>query len=111
LEAFDKLKKLITPVCICSPKIDIDSFRLTITSIYKWDLRQIDIKAAYLNDNLDEKIYVQISMGDKNFSCIKSGLLHKTLYGLKQNERQWFYEIFGFFFSLKKLEYSNIKIL
>jgi len=35
----------------------MDSFRLTIaiTSIYKWDLRQINIKAAYLNANLDKK--------------------------------------------------------
>jgi len=37
----------------------LDNFRLTITitSIYKWDLRQIDIKTAYLNSNQDEKIH------------------------------------------------------
>jgi len=31
---------------------------ISITSIYKWDLRQINIKVVYLNANLDEKIYV-----------------------------------------------------
>ena len=47
------------------------------------DLRQTDIKAAYLNTNLDEKIYVQIPIGDKNFNCRKSGLLQKALYKYK----------------------------
>jgi len=46
--------------CTYFPTIEMDSFRLTISiaSIYKWDLRQIDIKAACLNTNLDEKIGV-----------------------------------------------------
>ena len=43
--------------CTYSPTIEVDSFRLiiAIASIYIQDLRQIDIKAAYLNANLDEK--------------------------------------------------------
>jgi len=73
-----------------SPTIEMNSFSLTIAIafIYKWDLTQINIKAAYLNANLDERIYVQISIGDKNFNCGKSGLLRKVLYGLKQAGRQ-----------------------
>jgi len=53
-----------------------------------------------LNANLDEKIYVQISIGDKIFKCGKSKLLQKALYGLKQVGRKWFHEISDF---LKKI--------
>ena len=53
-----------------------------------------------MNANLDEKIYVQISIGDKIFKCGKSKLLQKALYGLKQVGRKWFHEISDF---LKKI--------
>jgi len=52
------------------------------------DLRQINIKAIYLNFNLVEKIYVQIPIGDKSFNCRKSELLQNALYGLKKTGRQ-----------------------
>ena len=38
--------------------IEADSLRITIAiaSQYKWNLRQMDIKAAYLNAKLEEEI-------------------------------------------------------
>ena len=53
-----------------SPTLQADSFRLTIAiaSIKKWRIIQIDIKAAYLNAKLNEKIYVKIPEGDKNYN-------------------------------------------
>ena len=54
--------------CTYSPIIERKSFKLTYyycINIYKQDLRHIDIKAAYLNVNLDEKVYVQIQIDDK----------------------------------------------
>jgi len=41
-----------------------------------------------LNTNLDEKIYVQILIGDKYFNCRKFVLFQKALYRLKQAGRQ-----------------------
>jgi len=66
-------------ICTYSPTIVMDSFKLSIaiTSIYKWDLRQTDIKAVYINANLDKKIYVQITIGDKNFHCGKICIITK----------------------------------
>jgi len=58
-----------------------------------------------LNAKWDEKIYVQIPIGDKNFNCGKSGLLRKALYGLKQARRQWFYEISGFLKKIGLIQY------
>jgi len=50
-----------------SPTVQADSLRLTvaIASKFNWDLKQLDIKAAYLNADLEEKIYTKIPYGDK----------------------------------------------
>jgi len=48
---------------------------------------QIDIKAAYLNAELKEKIFVKIPEGDKNFNKEKYWLLNKALYGLKTKRK------------------------
>jgi len=82
-----------------APTLQIDSLRLTIAiaSIKQWNLIQIDIKAAYLNAELKEKIYLKIPKGDKNFNTGKYWLLKKALYGLKQSGRAWNREITKFF--------------
>jgi len=63
----------------------MDSFRLTIAiaSIYKCVIKQINNKAEYLNANLDEEIYIQIPIGDKNFNCKNLGYYERTFYGHK----------------------------
>ena len=53
----------------------------------------MDIKTAYLNADLEEKIYTKIPYGDKNFNTNKFWLLKKALYGLKQAGRMWYNEI------------------
>ena len=69
-----------------SPTVQADSLRLTIAiaSEFNWDLKQLDIKAAYLNADLEEKIYTRIPYDDKNFNTNKFWQLKKALYGLKQ---------------------------
>ena len=51
-----------------SPTIQADSLRLTvaIATLNEWRIKQLDIKAAYLNADLEEKIYLKIPLGDKN---------------------------------------------
>lgn len=41
---------------------DIESMIIIIyiAASYKWNLKQLDIKAAYLNANLKGKVYVRI---------------------------------------------------
>jgi len=45
------------------------------------DLKQMDIKTAYLNADLEEKIYTKIPYGDKKiFNTNKLWLLKKKLF-------------------------------
>ena len=80
-----------------SPTLNSESIRiiLSIASKMKWKVFQLDIKAAYLNADLDKTLYVNIPEGDKNY---KKGFwkLNKALYGLRQAGRQWFLTISNF---------------
>eukprot|EP00833_Pecoramyces_ruminatium_P017127 jgi/Orpsp1_1/1191159/evm.model.d7180000083873.1 len=85
-----------------SPTVQSDSLRITVAkaAMKKWKLKQIDIKAAYLNAKLEEKIYMRIPCGDKNYGKNKVWLLRKALYGLKQAGRMWNNEISKFLTSI-----------
>lgn len=57
---------------------------------YDLDLHQMDVKTTFVNDNVDETIYmVQI----ENFMPWRSKNMvwkfTKSIYGLKQTSRQW----------------------
>ena len=80
-----------------SPTLNIDCLKLLIAlaAKFKWDILQLDIKAAYLNANLDKDIYVKIPPGDPNFGR-GYWKLNKALYGLKQSGRQWYKTISKF---------------
>jgi hypothetical protein len=62
---------------------------LTIVASYDWELRQIDVKTAFLNGPLDAEIYM------KKPEILGRGfwLLLKGLYGLKQSGRTWYLEL------------------
>ena len=54
-----------------------------------WEVRQIDVKTAYLYGDLDEEVYMEPPEG----ANVPEGhvyLLKKALYGLKQAGRQWY---------------------
>ena len=63
---------------------------LALVAQYELELDQLDVKTAFLHDDLEEKIYMSQLMevktiGKENFIC----KLKKSLYGLKQSLRQW----------------------
>ena len=77
-----------------SPTLKQDSLRI-ITALavhYNFNIYQLDIKAAYLNAELKEELYMEIPEGDENF---KKGYwkLNKAIYGLKQAGRMWNFKI------------------
>ncbi|KAL2251628.1 UNVERIFIED_CONTAM: Retrovirus-related Pol polyprotein from transposon TNT 1-94 [Sesamum indicum] len=77
---------------IFSPVVKYTTVRiiLALTADYDWELKQMDVKTAFLHGDLDENIYMTQPSGFSDISkpdymC----LLKKSLYGLKQSPRQW----------------------
>ena len=55
---------------------------------YHWPFNQLDVKTAFLNIVLDEKIYMEQLA---NFVAQReSWKVNRSLYGLKQSSRAWF---------------------
>lgn len=76
-----------------SPLSTNDYFRIIIILAAHFDLQlhQMDVKNAFLNDNLDETIYMKSPQGSiekekESFVC----KLNKPIHGLKQASRQWY---------------------
>jgi hypothetical protein len=67
---------------------------LTLSTSYKWEIHQMDVKSSFLNGDLNEDIYMQQSPGfvtAKNSKLVCK--LHKSLYSLKQAPRAWYDKI------------------
>ena len=64
---------------------------LSIAVNLDWPLYQFDIKNAFLNDDLDEEIYMRVPLGfEKEAGIGKVCKMKKSLYGFKQSPRAWF---------------------
>ena len=63
---------------------------LSLAAHYNWQLLQYDVKNAFLHDDLDEEIYMNIPPGFEGNIGNKVCKLKKALYGLKQSPRAWF---------------------
>ena len=62
---------------------------IAIAAHYDYEIWQMDVKTAFLNGNLLEKVYMTqpegFTSGDSNKVC----KLQKSIYGLKQASRSW----------------------
>ena len=56
-------------------------------------IRQLDVKVAFLNADLEEEVYVKPPLGYVSTLLGSVWLLHKALYGLKQAPRAWYIEL------------------
>ena len=64
---------------------------LFMVAMSSWPLYQLDIKNAFLHDDLSEEVYMEqppgfVAHGESSLVC----RLHRYLYGLKQSRRAWF---------------------
>ena len=78
-----------------SPVSTKDSFRIIMALVahYDLELHQMDVKTVFLNGDIDETIYMVqpenfVSEDSKNMVC----KLTKSIYGLKQASRQWYFK-------------------
>ncbi|KZV18416.1 hypothetical protein F511_19192 [Dorcoceras hygrometricum] len=78
-----------------SPVSSKDSFRIIMALVAHFDLElhQMDVKTAVLNGDIDETIYMRqpegfVSGDPDNMVC----KLKKSIYGLKQASRQWYFK-------------------
>ena len=78
-----------------SPVSSKDSFRTIMALVAHFDLElhQMDVKTAFLNGDIDETFYMVqpenfVSGDTKRMVC----KLKKSIYGLKQASRQWYYK-------------------
>ncbi|KAG8485659.1 hypothetical protein CXB51_018846 [Gossypium anomalum] len=92
-----------------SPVVKYSSIRalLGIVAMHDLELKQSDVKTAFLHRELEEDIYMQQLEGftvleKEDYVC----LLKKSLYGLKQSPRQW-YKRFDSFMSSHDFKRSS----
>jgi hypothetical protein len=74
---------------------------IALAAKMKWKLHQMDVKTAFLNDIIEEEVYIEKPQGfevedRKSHVC----QLKKALYGLKQDPRAWYGRIDSFLTSL-----------
>ena len=70
------------------------SYRLlfALQALYGWKCHQMDIKTAFLNGDLDHEIFIEPPEGYPEAAGHVLRLL-KSLYGLKQSPRQWYFKL------------------
>ncbi len=76
-----------------APVVSLTTIRtiLALASYHNLELEQMDVVTAFLNEDLNEGIYMFVPEGFKNSSnSNKVCKLQKSLYGLKQSPRQWY---------------------
>ena len=84
-----------------SPTTRLSTIRVLLSYLlYKnTELKQLDIKTAYLNADIEEEIFMQQPEGFEKFDKHGNPIickLRKILYGLKQSGRNWYLTIKNF---------------
>jgi hypothetical protein len=69
--------------------------------LYDWQIHQLDIHNDFLNNIIDEEVYMKQLSGFVD-STLPSHMcrLHKSLYGLKQAPRAWYTRLNDFLQSI-----------
>jgi hypothetical protein len=74
-----------------TPVVNDVSFRIILSAKLLWGMQAniVDVETAFLHDNLQEEIYMNVpkGMSKNDNNCL---LLKKTIYGLVQSAREFY---------------------
>eukprot|EP00253_Pinus_taeda_P033279 PITA_33279 len=89
---------------------------LALSAQMGWHIHQMDVKTAFLNEVIEEELYIEQPNGFKIFSSeLHVCRLKRVLYGLKQAPRSWYTRIdiyfTGFGFSKSEADPNLYQIL
>ena len=78
---------------------------MTLIAHYDLELYQMDVKTTFLNEDMEENVYMTqpkgfVMEGKERMGC----RLKKSIYGLKQASRQWYLK---FDSTIKKFEFQE----
>ena len=93
-----------------APVVTIVTIRLifAIAAALDLEIEQMDVVTAFLNGDLNEDIYMAIPEGLKNSSnANKVCKLLKSLYGLKQSPRMWYFKMHEFLLGIGFISSPN----
>lgn len=73
-----------------SPVVRYETIRILLAHAVHYNMiaRQLDMKTAFLNGDLDKKVYMKVPDG-LNIKPGRVCCLKRSIYGLKQSPRQW----------------------
>lgn len=91
------------------PIAKLATVRLTtsLAASKKWHLKQLDINDAFPHGYLNEEIYITPHLGYSKAAPGRVCKLKKSLYGLKQDFRQWNIELTKFLLSIGFIQSRN----
>lgn len=83
MEDYEKIYAPVVDFAICL-------LVLLICFVMQWFTRHVDVKASFLNGNIDRILHIRHPYNLPNANRRKIYLLHKSLYGLKQAPLLWY---------------------
>lgn len=88
MEDYEKIYAPVVDFTVCL-------LALLLTMVMQWSTRHVDVKAAFLNGNIDRVLHIRHPYNLPGSGRHKIYLLLKSLYGLKQAPLLWYSRLRG----------------